>query len=602
MNDTPNFAVFQKKVLDAINREQSAVPYTVTARVETVSLMGDLTANMREIEVKLEGRTLSASDVAGRFKNATLQLPSGTSASISSIEAEDRSTLQMSAIGNEISELRPGMTITLKATDFLSTLIKVWKDTDVAEAAHKKFTSMMNPRYLTDLGLVDSSIAKTLLPAQRQALTLANSSFGWEVGPPGTGKTYTNAIMLAATLRQHPTSRILVVSTTNQAVDDVIEGLDKALEIHGWEDLRGVIARYGNTNLPMRLQPKVGDPLLPQYSGYGYGFDQDPGWEPPPPSAPPRVCAMTIHSALMRLNKLRGCFNFVLIEEASQTSLAHILPLTTLANRCVFVGDPAQLSPVAKIKTGPSPRFMADSVFSLAPKDSDSDSLVMLNEQQRMALPICRLVSHVGYGGKLITATWCLQDKKWMRSRIFTFDTIPMDKHLVLATVQADPPSKPSTFRESSASAIVRLIQRAIAKGTEPANILVITPFNRQAQLLRTLLRRAGLPIGKLLVSTVAEAQEQLEGMTVSTVYSAQGKERSVVIFDPVDGRHPYLTQEENLKLLTVSFSRAKAKLIMFASEADMKHPYLATYGQFAEYRYIPEPVAECFESGGLKV
>ncbi len=64
--------------------------------------------------------------------------------------------------------------------------------------------------------------------------------------------------------------------------------------------------------------------------------------------------------------------------------------------------------------------------------------------------------------------------------------------------------------------------------------------------------------------------------MKVSTVHRAQGSEAPAVIFDPVDGRSPFLNTEEALRLFNVAFSRAQARLLVCLSPADRAHPVLA--------------------------
>ncbi|TAH09782.1 MAG: hypothetical protein EAZ11_13965, partial [Curvibacter sp.] len=70
-------------------------------------------------------------------------------------------------------------------------------------------------------------------------------------------------------------------------------------------------------------------------------------------------------------------------------------------------------------------------------------------------------------------------------------------------------------------------------------------------------------------------AQTGFREVTVSTVHRTQGSAKKVVIFDVVDGRHPFLQTEEAKRLLTVAFSRAEAKLLVMASQRDLAHPIL---------------------------
>ncbi|WP_237716052.1 AAA domain-containing protein, partial [Rubrivivax gelatinosus] len=85
-----------------------------------------------------------------------------------------------------------------------------------------------------------------LRSAQRQALALPRwtSSFLW--GPPGTGKTTTLGVLLAETLDAEPEARVLLLSTTNQAVDLATVAVDKALEKGRRERWREAVRRLGS--------------------------------------------------------------------------------------------------------------------------------------------------------------------------------------------------------------------------------------------------------------------------------------------------------------------------------------------------------------------
>ena len=70
----------------------------------------------------------------------------------------------------------------------------------------------------------------TLRVKQAQAFDLLGFKAGFLWGPPGTGKTFTLGAMLAQYLAHFPTSRVLLLSTTNSATDQALASVDKALE------------------------------------------------------------------------------------------------------------------------------------------------------------------------------------------------------------------------------------------------------------------------------------------------------------------------------------------------------------------------------------
>ena len=82
-----------------------------------------------------------------------------------------------------------------------------------------------------------------LNPSQRRAIQLccsSNLTFIW--GPPGTGKTMTLAHIVAELLARG--SRILITSTTNTAVDQVLAKLAESHETHSWL-VQGQVVRVG---------------------------------------------------------------------------------------------------------------------------------------------------------------------------------------------------------------------------------------------------------------------------------------------------------------------------------------------------------------------
>jgi superfamily I DNA and/or RNA helicase len=70
--------------------------------------------------------------------------------------------------------------------------------------------------------------------------------------------------------------------------------------------------------------------------------------------------------------------------------------------------------------------------------------------------------------------------------------------------------------------------------------------------------------------------QRDYRRIVVSTVHRAQGAERNIVIFDPVEGASQFLLGAEGARLINVAVSRAKAHIIIPYHEDDLANPYLA--------------------------
>lgn len=99
----------------------------------------------------------------------------------------------------------------------------------------------------------------------------------------------------------------------------------------------------------------------------------------------------------------------------------------------------------------------------------------------------------------------------------------------------------------------------------EASDVLILTPFRAQRALMRSMLGRNGQ-----------------KAVRVSTVHRAQGSERKIVIFDPVDAGSPFLNSETGRRLINVAASRAQAHLIILVGNTDLQNPILAKVAERA--------------------
>jgi superfamily I DNA and/or RNA helicase len=124
-----------------------------------------------------------------------------------------------------------------------------------------------------------------------------------------------------------------------------------------------------------------------------------------------RLASMTTTRAALTLKTLRALapdgeppFDLLVFDEASQVSLAHAQALMPLGRARLFAGDPQQLSPVLRSSDDRSARrWLGRSAFAEKPRAGPS--VVLLNEQSRMAGPISALVSDMFYDGVLRVAS-----------------------------------------------------------------------------------------------------------------------------------------------------------------------------------------------------
>jgi DNA replication ATP-dependent helicase Dna2 len=484
--------------------------------------------------------------------------PTKGSASVRAVVVEDDQLVLQNASAPPPGE---GHLLRLYPPRFLNAIADAWRDDPWARRAADCWPGLSTPRARPDAPSLDGSPFRWLRPAQREALKLVgfHDAFLW--GPPGTGKTTTLGVLLAEYLDRRPAARVLLLSTTNHAVDLATIAVDKALQKGRREPLRASVQRLGS-----RFDAEA-------YVGRGHLIPSS-GTPSPQVLAQCRLATMTTTRAAFTLKTLRELapdgeppFDLVVFDEASQVSLAHALALMPLGRARLFAGDPQQLSPVLRSEDRLARQWLGRSPFAAMPRGgqgSAAGAVAMLDEQSRMAAPIGALVSDLFYDGALRVAAEALASEDWQRARARALGDIPADVHVKVHRVTREgfwSAKDRGPIRRESADAIAALIAEALASGDwAPHEFIVLTPFRAQRALIRQRLDALGVD----------------EGVKVSTVHRAQGSEAPVVFFDPADGTQPFLKTEEARRLLNVALSRAQAKVVICLSSADLTNEVLA--------------------------
>lgn len=517
--------------------------------------------------------------------------PSRGGASVLAVVPEDDQLVLQNASGPPPG---PDFLIRLYPTRFLSAVADAWWDTAWAERAWACLPDLAAPQPVADGPALTGAPFRWLRPAQRAALSLVDhgSAFLW--GPPGTGKTTTLGVLLAEYLDTRPAARVLLLSTTNQAVDLATIAVDKALEKGRREHCRGSVRRLGarfhaaayagrehlipgdDGGLITRLaRAEAARPSPRDTAALKVWSDRVAALRDELRAASLavlqqcRLASMTTTRAAFTLKTLRQLapddeppFDLVVFDEASQVSLAHALALMPLGRARLFAGDPLQLSPVQRSPDRLARRWLGRSAF--AEKPVRGPSVVLLDEQSRMAAPISDLVSDLFYDGALRVAADALASPAWTAQRRRAFAGIDADTPVSVQRMKRDgawSAAERGPVRRESADAIAEAVAVALGSGEwSPDEVIVLTPFRAQRALIRQRMRARGVP----------------EAVKVSTVHRAQGSEAPVVLFDPADGTQPFLQTEEARRLVNVALSRAQAKVVVYLSAGDATNPLLA--------------------------
>lgn len=486
----------------------------------------------------------------------------------------------------------PDFLIRVYPTRFLSAVVDAWWDAPWADRSFAALADLGAPQAVDDGPALTGAPFRWLRPAQRDALALVRHSSAFLWGPPGTGKTTTLGVLLAEYLDVRPGAKVLLLSTTNHAVDGATVAVDKALQKGRREALRGTVQRLGTRFDAARYDGR--EHLIPNDdNGLIARLARAEAARPSSRDAVAlkawsdrvaalrdqlraaslqvlrrcRLASMTTTRATFTLKTLRELspdgeppFDLVVFDEASQVGLAQALVLMPLGRTRLFAGDPQQLSPVQRSPDALARRWLGRSAFAMQPRQGPS--VALLDEQSRMAPPISALVSDLFYDGALRVATDV--PDSWTAARRRAFGAVDADTQVAVHAVASDgawSAAARGPVRRESADAIASVVAAALDGGEwAPHEVIVLTPFRAQRALIRQRLRARGAP----------------DAVKVSTVHRAQGSEAPVVLFDPVDGAQPFLQTDEARRLVNVALSRAQAKVIVYLSHTDATNPVLA--------------------------
>jgi predicted RecB family nuclease len=347
-------------------------------------------------------------------------------------------------------------------------------------------------------------------------------------GPPGTGKTYVASQAIVALLRQG--KRIAVTSNSHKAIGNL---------------LTAIAARSREQKLPLQAIQKVsnGEPTA------------DPVIAVTKDNEDTRLASYPLVAGtawLLARPEHDQQFDYLFVDEAGQVSLANIVAAGASARNLVLVGDPMQLAqPVKGRHPGQSASsglaYVLDGLSTVPPERG-----VFLPVSRRLHPLICAYISDLVYD--------CRLDSDAGAAR----QTLLLDRPM--------PPLAPAGLRfvpvahsgnsqssEEEGKAVSDAYSRLIGQrfrdrdGNEhrvaEADILVVTPYNAQVNLLKRMLP------GGARVGTVDKFQGQEAPVCLVSMATSSGDEL------PRDIEFLF-----SVNRLNVAISRAQALAIVFAS------------------------------------
>lgn len=271
--------------------------------------------------------------------------------------------------------------------------------------------------------------------------------------------------------------------------------------------------------------------------------------------------AITTH-AVRQLKPTAKLFDLVVIDEASQCSIAAVLPLLFRARRALIIGDPMQLSHIpgispeqerqARAKAGLSAAWLEDRRLAYHVHSSyhaaaqNGEAALLLDEHYRCHPQIADVVNGHCYSGALEIMT-DVREQVPAVDLMGTGETAPV---LAWANVpsseSAQGPGGKSWHNPSEAAAVAGIVRELLHHLPRTATMGVVTPFRAQKDALERM-------VGS-------------DQVRVGTVHAFQGGQRDVMVLSPVATTNtPARTAHwvaSQVNLWNVAITRAKSQLI----------------------------------------
>jgi len=327
-------------------------------------------------------------------------------------------------------------------------------------------------------------------------VTALDRSYLFVQGPPGSGKTYIGARVIARLVAAGKT--IGIMAGGHKAIHNLLHEVEDVAHA-GRIRLRGM-HKHSATNRDSLYVSELAEPLI-------VSADDNAAAE----SGNYNVISGT--AWLFAREGMIDAVDYLFIDEAGQTSLADGVAVAPSANNLILLGDPMQL---AQVTQGVHGEGAGASVLEHLLGDASTvpeTRGVLLDTSYRMQPDICGFISNAVYDGRLKPAASTANNRVESRG-------------LSGSGLRYIPVAHSANGRESIEEAerivceIGLLINGTFARKGNPvmpftqADILVVTPYNAQRKRIAAMLQNAGLA-----------------DVLVGTVDKFQGKEAPVVFY-----------------------------------------------------------------------
>lgn len=384
-----------------------------------------------------------------------------------------------------------------------------------------------------------------------KALRDSNNSYVAVQGPPGAGKTYLGARVIAQLAKLG--WKIGVVAQSHKTVENLFLNLVKFLNLV-------------NFGVPVGKTNKKGDNKKYSWTVkdlYRFMADQSSGF----------VVGGTAWTFAAQFRKNGPQLDLLVIDEAGQFSLAHTVSAGSLAKRVLLLGDPQQLAQVSQAAhEAPIDNSALSHLLNMRATISDEFGY-FLEITHRMHPAVTRVISRLQYERRL---------KSHPRTAERSLEGVNPGIHLV----QLDHCDCTTSSLEE-ATKVAEIVKGLLGrdwhdfdgdgaptkKPIDQTNILVVAAYNAQVRLIRRVLAEAGF--GEVQIGTVDKFQGAEQPVVIASLAASS--------FESLPRGLEFLISPNRIN---VALSRARwASYLVYSSElrgaSPVSVPTLLNFGSF---------------------
>ena len=364
------------------------------------------------------------------------------------------------------------------------------------------------PRIAGKLSEAPIITGENVLAEAIEAVAGLQESYLFIQGPPGTGKTYTSSHIIVDLIARG--YKVGVSSNSHKAIHNLLHQVEQAAQekgitFTGVKKSSGEETAFDGTHIHSVSNKKKMPLDSDLYAGTAWLFS-DPMFD--------------------------GLLDYLFIDEAGQVALANVIAMSGSARNIILVGDQMQLGqPIQGTHPGQKGIF--------------------LPETRRMAPKVCSFISETFYDGRLTA------HPDTAKRRLVFPKTTDIDVAGGIAFMEAE--HRQRSQRSPEEGEIVQQLYQQLLTASlhddkngvhklSPQDILIVSPYNMQVNLLQSLLPEA----------------------RVGTVDKFQGQEAPVVIFSMATSSAEDLPRNIEFLFsenrLNVAISRAQCLAIVVAS------------------------------------